>query len=1000
MQDIAQAQKKPFAEVVRDLPAAGDPELLAVGLESWREITAEDPALTDFADTLDGMTNGPEILNAIFGNSPYLSSCLLAEPQLLRHLVEDGAELTLGWIYEEMESATPLEAERDAVMAALRIAKRRIALLTALADLGKVWPLMKITAVLSDFAGAAVEICCRHLLTAAAEKGDLTLPHPDDPTKDSGLIIIGMGKLGARELNYSSDIDVIVLFDGDKVTYTGRRSMQDCFVRIARDLVTMMQERTRDGYVFRTDLRLRPDPGATPIALGVGAAHVYYESQGQNWERAAMIKARPIAGDLDAGQEFVDFLTPFIWRKSMDFAAIEDIQAIKSQIHTHKGFSKISLEGHNIKIGRGGIREIEFFCQTQQLIEGGRNPNLRDPTTLGTLQGLQEEGKTDPSVQQELKETYIFLRELEHRLQMTHDEQTQLLPDDPDAFRKLGVFFGYNVPDDFRRDLRKTLETVQGHYDALFAFEETPDRKAGRLVFTGAEDDPETLNSLAELGFTDTAAISQKIREWHHGRYRATRTVRAQQTLTGLMPLLLECLGETSNPDAAFTRFDIFLQKLPAGVQLFSLFKAHPSLLKLVARIMGMAPDLAEKLAQNPMLLDGVLDTDFMSALPDRDVLAEDLELILSTARDFQDVLDFTRRWANDQKFRLGAQILDNVDHGTGLGATVAAGRAFSDVAEVVLDSLLPHVRAELATNHGVVPGGEFAVIAMGKLGSYQMTPDSDADLIFLFQTPEKDMTTDGKKPVSAGVFYNRLSQRYINAISVFTGEGQLYEVDMRLRPHGKSGPIVLPLDAFVKYYQEDAWTWEHLALTRARVVAGDRKLAARTEAALRGLREIPRDTDEIRKDTFAMRERVQKELGSSSVWAIKHAAGGLMDLEFLCQYLRLIHGAEHPEILETNSSDALVEMQKAELIPAAEAERLIAISGLYLNISGLQQLCLGSRNLDDDIPLALKTALAEVGQVDTFDDLANKLKESQEYVDKLLGKYLGSPDAASDAGT
>ncbi|WP_339717357.1 hypothetical protein, partial [uncultured Sneathiella sp.] len=283
---------------------------------------------------------------------------------------------------------------------------------------------------------------------------------------------------------------------------------------------------------------------------------------------------------------------------------------------------------------------------------------------------------------------------------------------------------------------------------------------------------------------------------------------------------------------------------------------------------------------------------------------------------------------------------------------------------------------------------------------SYQMTPDSDADLIFLFQTPKKDMTTDGRKPVSAGVFYNRLSQRYINAISVFTGEGQLYEVDMRLRPHGKSGPIVLPLDAFVKYYQEDAWTWEHLALTRARVVAGDRKLAARTEAALRGLREIPRDTDEIRKDTFAMRERVQKELGSSSVWAIKHAAGGLMDLEFLCQYLRLIHGAEHPEILETNSSDALHEMQKAELIPAAEAERLIAISGLYLNISGLQQLCLGSRNLDDDIPLALKTALAEVGQVDTFDDLANKLKESQEYVDKLLGKYLGSPDAASDAGT
>lgn len=990
MQDIAHRKKnKSLAEAGADFPSPGDRDLLAIGLDGWREATAADLDLAAFAEKLAASETGAQILAGVFGNSPYLSACLNAEPHLLRRLMEDGADAALRWIYAALAEETGPEAYREQVMTALRVAKRRIALLTALCDMGRLWPLMEITGALSDFAGAAVEICCRHLLRVAADKGELTLPHPDDPTKDSGLIIIGMGKLGARELNYSSDIDLIVLFEAEKITYTGRRSIQDCFVRIARNLVTMMQERTRDGYVFRTDLRLRPDPGATPIALSVGAAHVYYESQGQNWERAAMIKARPIAGDMAAGRDFTRFLIPFIWRKSMDFAAIEDIQAIKSQIHTHKGFSKISLEGHNIKIGRGGIREIEFFCQTQQLIEGGRNPLLREPTTLGTLSQLAAAGKIAHDVRQELQETYVFLRELEHRLQMTRDEQTQLLPDDPEEFRRLGVFFGYDDATAFRKDLRTTLETVQGHYDALFRFEETPDRKAGRLVFTGAEDDPETLDSLAELGFEDTKAVSQKVREWHHGRYRCTRTVRAQQILTGLMPQILEALGETSHPDAAFTRFDVFLQKLPAGVQLFTLFKAHPSLLSLLAKIMGMAPELAEKLSQNPMLLDGVLDTEFMAALPPKDYLTADLELILSTARDFQDILDYTRRWANDRKFRLGVQILDNVDHGTGLGATVAAGPAFSDIAEVVLDSLFPRVRDELAQTHGVIPGGQFAVIAMGKLGSRQMTPASDADLIFVFETPEDDMTTDGRKPIPTGLYYTRLSQRFINSLSVHTGEGQLYEIDMRLRPHGKSGPIALPLASIIKYYREEAWTWEHLALTRARVVAGDPDLCAKVETTLRQIGMTKRDAVKIRTDTASMRARVLKEFGSDNPLAIKHAVGGLMDLEFLCQYLRLLHGPEHPDILHPNSMESLQKMKAAGILPEKTADRLTEILKFYLNISGLKQLCLGGRKIDETIPRALKNALAEAAEVANFDALAKKLKTAQNDVDRLLNDYL-----------
>ncbi|MEH6548266.1 MAG: bifunctional [glutamine synthetase] adenylyltransferase/[glutamine synthetase]-adenylyl-L-tyrosine phosphorylase, partial [Sneathiella sp.] len=572
----------------------------------------------NFANAFQDGTTNLKILHSIFGNSPYLSHCLQSNIPFFHHLMCEGSDAALSLIYGDLNTKVNPHGDKNEIMSVLRKAKQQIALLTALCDMGHVWPLMQITEVLSDFAGHAVEIACSHLLTAAANKGELVLKNNDDPTKESGLVILGMGKLGANELNYSSDIDLIILFDAEKINYTGRRSLQDCFVKIARGLVQMMQDRTADGYVFRTDLRLRPDPGATPIALSFAGAHVYYESQGQNWERAAMIKVRPIAGDLVAGADFVEFLVPFVWRKSMDFAAIEDIQAIKSQIHAHKGFAEISLAGHNIKIGRGGIREIEFFCQTQQLIEGGRNPQLRTPKTLDTLDQLTILEKITETVRDDLREAYVFLRTLEHRLQMINDEQTQTLPDSQIELDQLGVFMGYDDAGAFRTKLLSTLMCVKGHYDNLFRFEKSPERTAGRLVFTGSDDDPETLKSLLALGFTDVGQLSQTVRDWHHGRYRATRTERAQQMLTSLMPTLLEALGNTSNPDAAFVRFDTFLNKLPGGVQLFSLFKAYPSLLELVAKIMGMAPELADKLAHNPTLLDGVLTTDFLSPLPSR----------------------------------------------------------------------------------------------------------------------------------------------------------------------------------------------------------------------------------------------------------------------------------------------------------------------------------------------------------------------------------------------
>ncbi len=978
-----------FLSEIDNLPLPSSDDFLRVGQENWEDLDPEFNNWSDIRSQLGNSVIAGNLLKSIFGNSPYLSQCIFSDPEFFTYLLIHGSESALERIYEDLTRDAAPALGMNEIMRALRVAKKRIALLTAAADIGNAWPLLKITKTLSDFAGSAVDHCLAHLLFQAHTKGDIKLSNPENPTPDSGVIILGMGKLGAFELNYSSDIDLIVLYDSEKVVYTGRKFMDEFFIRLTKNLVKMMQERTQDGYVFRTDLRLRPDPGATPIALPLAAAHTYYESQGQNWERAAMIKARPIAGDINCGLEFTEFLRPFVWRKFLDFAAIADIQAIKSQIHTHKGFSEISLDGHNIKIGRGGIREIEFFCQTQQLIEGGRKPSLRSSSTVGTLELLTENGNIESSVRDDLHKAYIFLRTLEHRLQMINDEQTQLLPDQTEDLNRLGMFMGYNDPVEFRDTLETTLKTVQGHYDRLFQFEETEGRKAGRLVFTGSDDDPETLKSIADLGFEEPATISQTIREWHHGRYRATRTTRAQQLLTELMPKILETLADTASPDAAFKRFDAFLKKLPAGVQLFSLFAAYPSLLNLVAKIMGMAPELADRLSSNSTLLDGVLTSDFMDPLEDRDTLTEDLSVMLATGRDFQDVLDISRRWAKDQKFRVGVQILDNIDHGTDLGATVAAGACLSTLAEVIIQALLPAVEAELGIRHGKIPGGRFAVLAAGKLGSREMTPRSDADLIFVYDTPDEGAMTDGDKPIPAGLYYTRLSQRFINAISALTGEGALYEVDMRLRPHGNSGPIALPIDGFEKYYMEEAWTWEHLAITRARPVAGDPSLMEDAAVKLSDILCTKRDAAKITDDLLDMRRRLQKEHEGKSFWALKHHEGGLMDLEFICQYLKLRHGADHPEVLEPNTISALGKLADAGLIEAKEARDLTAAMKLYLNLQGLIRLSLSDRLVTDDIPIALKEALAIAGGQADFPMLCDYLQDKQYKVSQLFSKLV-----------
>ncbi|HEX2760624.1 MAG TPA: hypothetical protein VHM27_08925, partial [Rhizomicrobium sp.] len=503
-------------------------------------------------------------------------------------------------------------------MAELRSAKRAAALAIALADIGGLWPLEEVTGALTRFAYACVQGALRFLLRQAAALHGMAEKNGAVLEATTGLTVLAMGKYGAHELNYSSDIDLVVFYDAERFPFAKRGDARGAAVDIVRGLVKLIAETTSDGYVFRTDLRLRPDAGATQVAISLDAAEAYYENLGQNWERAAMIKARPCAGDPETGAAFKEMIAPFIWRRNLDFAAIEDIQSIKRQIHAHAGHSEVAVAGHNIKLGRGGIREIEFFAQTQQLILGGRHPGLRTASTLASLAALAVNGTIAPETAADLTRAYRYLRMLEHRLQMIEDEQTHTVPKSEEGVAHVACFMGHDDAQDFRAALTGILETVQGHYARLFQRETDLADSHGSLVFTGVEDDPETLETLRAMGFGAPSQVAGTIRGWHHGRIRAMRSARARELLTKLTPAILKSLAATADPDSAFLQFDRFLSNLPSGVQLFSLFLARPEFLTLLAKVVGSAPRLATHLGRTPATLDALLDTDFLASLPDR----------------------------------------------------------------------------------------------------------------------------------------------------------------------------------------------------------------------------------------------------------------------------------------------------------------------------------------------------------------------------------------------
>jgi [glutamine synthetase] adenylyltransferase / [glutamine synthetase]-adenylyl-L-tyrosine phosphorylase len=979
----------------RFLPRVADPARAALGLARWLDATRaeDDPELAAFMRDLPDRPGAGPLLHAVFGNSPFLTHCLLTEPAFLRDLLAAGPDDTFERLIATLGTEAEAESDIARLMRCLRIAKRRCALLVALADIAGAWPLERVTGALSHFAETAIRLAVRYLLRREMGKGEIVLPHPDDPERGSGLVVLGMGKLGAGELNYSSDIDLIVLYEHEKIAYTGRRSVQECMIATTKDLVRILDERTSDGYVFRTDLRLRPDPGSTPVAIAMVAAEGYYEGFGQNWERAAMIKARQVAGDAEAGSAFLKFLRPFIWRKSLDFAAIQDIHSIKRQINAYRGGRTIAVAGHNIKLGRGGIREIEFFAQTQQLIWGGREPAMRGSGTVATLKALAAAGHIGPEVALQLGEAYAYLRTLEHRLQMVDDKQTQTLPTDPAQLAEIAAFAGHDSAEDFAARLTAVLQLVEAHYARLF--EDAPALGAhGNLVFTGGENDPETVRTITEMGFGNADAVCSTIRGWHHGRIRATRSTRARELLTELTPALLAAMAATASPDDAFMRFDEFLSRLPAGVPVFSLFYSNPSLLDLVAEIMGDAPRLAEHLSHHPSLLDSVLQANFFEPLPPVAALSDELGLALSHADDYQQVLDIGRRWAGDRKFQVGVLTLRNI-----IGAEQAE-RALSDVAEAVIARMATSVEDEFARTHGRIPGGGWVILAMGKMGGHEMTATSDLDLILIYDAPPEADESDGARPLAVSTWYARLTQRLVNALTAKTAEGELYEVDMRLRPSGNAGPIASSLAAFQRYHHEAAWTWEHMALTRARVVAGEPDLAARVEAVIRDTLTRRRDAATLVQDVADMRARMAGEHKPGGPWQVKHLRGGLVDIEFVAQYLQLAHAADHPAILAANTGEALARAAAAGVLERPDRDVLVEAWHLWSAVQTVLRQTIAGDFDDRTAPRGLKDILVRTAGLTDFKSLTDRMEDCAKSAFEVFERVIDQPARQSRAAT
>jgi [glutamine synthetase] adenylyltransferase / [glutamine synthetase]-adenylyl-L-tyrosine phosphorylase len=864
-------------------------------------------------------------------NAPFLAAALDRLPEIAELLAAGEGELALA-------AAAELREDED-VARGLRRERLGHALALAIGDLAGAFPLARVTGELSALADRALDAAMREAVMRRVDGADTT-----------GFIALALGKHGAGELNYSSDIDPILLYDPATLARRERDEPGEAAQRYAREVVRLLAEVTPDGYVFRVDLRLRPASEVSPLALPVGGALSHYESSALAWERAAFIRARPCAGDVAAGEAFLAAIRPFVWRRSLDFGAIEEIGRLTARIRETYTGPLTPQPGFNLKQGRGGIREVEFFAQTHQLIHGGRDPSLRVRGVRESLDALAAGGLIGAEDSAVLGRSYERLRTVEHRLQMLEDQQTHTLPGS-ETLERVARLDGLADGAALLADLATVTEAVAARFDRLIAAE------SRSAPVTGSAALPE---SMAALGFADPEAVAARVAGWSDGRLRALRSESARTAFAALRPRLLAAIAEAPEPDAVLLRWGRLLENVSSAINLFRLLEARPALLDQLIHILTLAPPLADALARRPALLDTLIDR---SALDLPGSVAELHAKMARTERDdgYEQRLDRIRVVTGETRFGLGVQLIEAAHD------PIAVARGLSRCAEAALQLASEAAAEEFAREHGRIAGGELVVLGLGRLGGGLLTHSSDLDIIYLF-TGSHAAESDGRRPLGATLYFNRLAQRVGAALSVATAEGALYEVDTRLRPQGAQGPLAVNVESFARYQREDAWTWEHMALTRARVLVGSDAARAEIAAEIGAVLMRDRDPAILRADVLKMRGEMAANKPPRGILDAKLLRGGLVDLEFLVHYLQLreraafdpdlgvaVAGLIDAGLLDPSMAEAhdlLTRMLVATRLlapdldpPAPAAARVLARACGHESLDALLQACTAARH-------------------------------------------------------
>ncbi len=892
-----------------------------------------------------GSPNFRQLVSHATSCSPFLRSIAERDAEWLAALAGRSPDEVLS---ELLSADIPGDAGNAARL--LRIAKKRVAILTALADLGGVWSLQETMAAMTGFADLAVQTCLQAILRKDG-RGE------GPPELLDGMFVLAMGKMGACELNYSSDVDLIILFDDQDATEAELQVMRSRFVRATRRFVSMMSSHSEGGYVFRTDLRLRPDPLVTPVCISAEAAERYYESFGRTWERAAFIKARPCAGDREAGDRFLQALEPFIWRRSLDFASVEDARNMRRMIKQQVEIDQAG-GGSNLKLGRGGIRDIEMMTQSMQMIAGGRDHSLRVRDTLGGLSVLSSRGWMHAETRTLLGDSYTRLRRIEHRLQMVNDLQTHSLPAGEDDLRRVAALSG-----------ESDIEAFVGGIEAVMR---AVDRVTGDYFSTsnaGSKDLP-------------PVDVSPDILEAAEGwrRFPVMRSERARTVFSRILPTIMSGLQRSPNQGQAISQFEGFLRGLPAGIQLFSLLESNPVLIDLLTDICGTAPGLSAYLARNSQVLDAVLDGNFFDRTESAPELAGNLDSILSREGDFESILDASRRWMKDHHFRIGVQ------HLRGHIDWEQSARCYADVAEAVLRSLLDQVITQLTARHGSPPGRGVAIIGMGSLGAGRLTAQSDLDLLVIFD-PLQDGFSNGPRPLPARKYFARLTQGLVSALSAQTVEGRLYSIDMRLRPSGNQGPVATSLAAFEHYQNKEAWAWEHMALTRARQVAGSGKIGQEFERIRRQVIMSRGRRPDVIDALRSMRSRLEENLPANrdqDPWEARLGRGRLLDIELVVQAGALVAGEYSRSI-----SGQLAAGAGSSWLRKEEAEALLACYATLRQLLQVARLTVDSTFRPEEAGEgAVAFLLRETGEADTG-ALATRLQKERRMCREIIRRVI-----------